>query len=250
VIEVRKIFRITSGRVESVEDYIAQEEFVEVVHEGKVLTRHALSPSELIEWAVGYLYTNLLIKDLAKVKIREENGKVLVEGEINLDAGFFWTGTSGCGSSIQNLCMADLPNLKDVQVHFPISRIFEIFEEFNQKSINFKLAGSLHSSAIFDESGILYFSEDIARHNSVDKVIGKALIEGRELSKTFLLTSGRISSEIVRKSLVAKIPIIVSHSAPTTFAIDLAQAAGITLIGFLRGKKCNIYTESDRISVP
>ena len=250
MIEVRKILRITSGRVESLEDYIAQEEFVEVVYEGKVLTRHSLSPSELIEWAVGYLYTNLLIRDLAKVKIREENGKVLVEGEIDFDAVSFWAGTSGCGSSIQNLCTADLPNLKDLQVHFPISRIFEIFEEFNQKSVNFKLAGSLHSSAVCDESGILYFSEDIARHNSVDKVIGKALIEGRELSKTFLLTSGRISSEIVRKSLVAKIPIIVSHSAPTTFAIDLAQAAGITLIGFLRGKKCNIYNEPGRISVP
>ncbi|MDI6850501.1 MAG: formate dehydrogenase accessory sulfurtransferase FdhD [bacterium] len=250
MIEIRKVIRVSNERAESFSDYIAQEEIVEVIYRGEVLFRHAVSPLELYEWAVGYLYTNRVVEDLSKVKMWKEEGKIFLEGEINIKPGTFWTGTSGCGSSMENFCVADLTGLEEEKVYFKVSKIFEIFEEFNKKSVNFKLAGSLHSSAICEETGIIYFSEDIARHNSVDKVIGKALLEGKNLSKTFLLTSGRISSEIVRKALIARIPVIVSHSAPTTFAVDLAVAYGLTLVGFLRGKRCNIYSNDWRILIP
>uniref|UniRef100_A0A7C2K4M5 Sulfur carrier protein FdhD n=1 Tax=candidate division WOR-3 bacterium TaxID=2052148 RepID=A0A7C2K4M5_UNCW3 len=249
MIEIRKVIKVSGGKAVPVDDYIAQEEFVEVIHSGRVLFRHTVSPSELYEWAVGYLYTNRVIKDLSKVKVWEENGKIFLDGEVNFEPGAFWGFTSGCGSSVENFCLTDLPVLVEERVYFRVSKIFEIFEEFNKKSVNFKLAGSLHSSAICDELGIIYFSEDVARHNAVDKVIGKALLEGKELSGTFLLTSGRISSEIVRKAVLVRIPVIVSHSAPTTFAIDLAQTYGLTLIGFLRGKKCNVYSHDWRILV-
>ncbi len=248
MIEKRKIFRITPSSIEETYDYISREEIVEVIFNGDVLIRHSISPNELVEWTLGYLYSNSMITDVKAVVIEERDDKVYVEGQINPSGGLYWTQVSGCGASLENLCLNNIGNLKENNFSVEIHKIFEAFEKFNQMSENFKKSGSLHSAGLFDGDKIVYFSEDIARHNAVDKVIGKALLASDNLEKFALLTSGRISSEIVRKCGVSKIPIIISHSAPTTFAIDLANLVGISLVGFLRGKRFNVYCNSWRLT--
>lgn len=113
----------------------------------------------------------------------------------------------------------------------------------------FGATGGLHGAALFDSAGRLIAArEDVGRHNAVDKLVGRALLAGEApLSERVLLVSGRLSFEIVLKTLVARIPIVAAVSAPSSLAIDLARAGGVTLIGFLRGEGCNVYTWPERV---
>jgi len=120
-----------------------------------------------------------------------------------------------------------------------------LFQEFNKQSVVFQQTGGVHSAAISDGKEVLFFTEDIGRHNALDKTIGKALLKEVELGDYFLLTSGRVSGEITKKCFYAGVPTIVSHSAPTSMALERASQFNMTIIGFLRGQRFNIYTPMD-----
>ncbi len=113
----------------------------------------------------------------------------------------------------------------------------------------FKSTGGLHAAGLFDREGALQLSaEDVGRHNAVDKIVGRTLLAGRHpLDRNILLVSGRTSFELVQKALLAGIPLIAAVSAPSSLAIDLAQEAGVTLCGFVRGTSFNIYAHPERV---
>jgi FdhD protein len=133
----------------------------------------------------------------------------------------------------------------DVKVD--VQDIIELMKKFNKNSELFLSTGGVHSVALCQGKEILLFHEDIGRHNALDKVIGEAAFKGIDTSDKMMVMSGRISSEILIKAAKRKIPIVISRSAPTDLAIDYANNLGITVIGFARGNRMNIYTRDDRI---
>ena len=126
--------------------------------------------------------------------------------------------------------------------------VVNLMREFQRSSYLFKRTGGVHSAALCRREEIEIFAEDIGRHNAIDKVFGESLLKDIQTEDKVALTSGRISSEIVIKVLRRGVPILISLGAPTDLAVSLAEKMRITVIGFARGRRMNVYTHGFRIS--
>jgi len=126
--------------------------------------------------------------------------------------------------------------------------VFNLVSEFQRRSQVYRATGGVHSAALCDTKSILVFSEDIGRHNAIDKIIGECILNDISTDDHIVITSGRISSEILLKVAKRSIPIVISKSAPTNLGVRLADDLGVTLIGFVRGKRMNVYTNSWRVT--
>jgi FdhD protein len=174
----------------------------------------------------------------------ETNGKSISE-----ELFFKRIYTSGCGKGILYHNPVDLIQKIKLPLNFTISpeKILALMKKFQKSSLEFKKTGGVHSAALCNEKEILIFKDDIGRHNAVDKVIGEGIISEIDFTDKIILTSGRISSEILLKTNRCKIQIVASFSAPTDQSVRIARELNITLAGFVRGNRMNIYSGEERI---
>ena len=213
------------------------------------------TPVDLKYLAIGFLFSEGWLKskeELKKITVDDQRGVVRVEtGEDKRANGLpdQQLITSGGG---RRAFTHDAVNLQDKtkvnsQLSVPASRLLALAKRFQHKSHLFRATGGVHSAALYNERGILAFSEDIGRYNAIDKVLGKCILDCIPMAHHVIITSGRVSSEVVLKIARMNVPVLVSRSAPTDRSVKLAADSGITLIGFARGDKMNIYSGGWRI---
>lgn len=228
------------------DDLVAKETFVTIKVNSKNLITSLATPTDLKALACGFLFTSGLIKEIKDIlDIKEIGHEIEIRTKEDIKPAEQIL-TSGCGKGV--LIFNSIPEVKiNSQLCISSNLILSLMKEFHLISIGYKTTGGVHSAAISDLKQIIDFKEDIGRHNAVDKVIGSCLLKNIPLKENILLTSGRLTSEIVIKGIKAGIPLIISKAAPTDLAITLAGKSGVTVVGFARGKKMNVYTHHTRI---
>jgi FdhD protein len=249
------IIKIDNCVKQQVTDEIIVEKVLNIYINKKYYSSLMCTPNEKIELAIGFLFAEGVISSMKSVKrvVETSENIVCVILDHNLEEDFETRKAliSGCANGSMDLRILEEYAIKPVESNYKysVNEILLMMKEFNHKSELFKQTGGVHSCSICSNSGIVYFSEDIGRHNALDKVIGKALLNNIGLEDKLLMATGRISSDIAIKAARAGIPIIVSHSAPTDMALDIAKKSNITMVGFVRGNRMSIYCGSDRIII-
>lgn len=250
------IYRNKEGLRSDLHDYLVVEAPVTIYLNEEEMVTLLCTPENLEELAVGFLVSEGFIRnkeELQEVKADYDKGNVFVvtTGTSLIAERTFLKRyiTTGCGkgTSFYNVMDAKLSKIVDSGLKISAEAILALMKEAANKSELFLKTGGVHSTALCDTKEIIVFREDIGRHNATDKIVGKCFREGIPLQDKILFTTGRISSEILIKVAKMGISIIVSRSAPTALAIDIAKETGVTVIGFVRGSRFNIYTSPERV---
>ena len=265
-----KIKNFSEGENSILEDFIAVEEPIEITliygNESERISKPVSvtmrTPGNDNELALGFLFTEGIIKSfeqISEVIIKEEN-KIHISLQenvlpdiLNAERNFYTSSSCGvCGKSI-------IDSVRTVSVYNTtideISLNREIFYGLNEvlrsRQTVFDSTGGLHASALFDTEGIfIMLREDVGRHNALDKIIGNAFMNNiLPLNDKILLLSGRASFELIQKAAMAGIKIVAAIGAPSSLAVQMAVEAEITLIGFLKNERFNVYSGEQRIKI-
>lgn len=239
--------RVDGGKYEKGEHEVIEEAPMALFVNGRHAMTAMMSPVQLEDFVTGYLFTEQIIKNINEIEsIRiEKNRMSVITKNLFKVLGPKKTILSGCGGSVSFIDTEKLPKIRSVY-SITTQDIQTAAKEVLDSELHVK-TGGIHIVALLDGATVLTVSEDIGRHNALDRVIGYALRNNADLSKTWVLVSGRISSEMVRKCLIAGIPIIVSRGATTTLAVETAEKTGLTVVGFARSSKMVVYTHVQRV---
>ena len=257
-VELTQVTEWNNGEVRTQQDSLAAEEPLEIRVANTPLTITMRTPGHDLELAVGFLLTEGIIQSADQISLLRlgapKNGlrSNLVEIELkdcsfnlqDLERNFPSTSSCGiCGrASIDAIRLRGLPR-PDSDFRIDPEVLCRLPDTLRAEQAVFSRTGGLHAAALFTAEGhLLAVREDIGRHNAVDKIVGWSLLQGHlPLSRHVLLVSGRGGFEIAQKALAAGIPVLASVSAPSSLAVKLSRELGLTLIGFLRGRRFVVY---------
>ncbi len=245
-----EITRIEEKEKETVRDPVIVEHPITIKTNDQTIAKLVCTPENIEELGIGYLHSENIIKsyeDIEEIQINRNEVKVETREE-KIEESEIKTITSGCGKGNFKINPeSNIEPLKCKNIEITPHQIYGNVKELHNQSELFKKTGGVHNALLTDGDGEkIVFRDDIGRHNAVDKIIGHMI---RNKIQTGILTiSGRISVEILLKAARRKIPIIASRSAPTNLAVQIAHKLNITLIGFIRNQRMNIYTHQKRIN--
>jgi FdhD protein len=267
-VKTTEVVEWNDGQERRLLDDLAAEEPLEIRVGGEVVTITMRTPGDDFELAAGFLHAEGIVdrrEDIARISYGLGSDgnptgnavEVVLRREGSVDLARlqrFFIAASSCGicgrTSIEAVRARETP---------PPNRDFRIEPELltrlpavlRSAQRVFGRTGGLHAAGLFDANGrLVLVREDIGRHNAVDKAIGDSLLRGcLPLSERLLLVSGRGGFEIVQKALVAGVPILASVSAPSSLAVQMARAGGLTLVGFLRDRRFVVYSHPGRVAI-
>ncbi|MBT2256155.1 formate dehydrogenase accessory sulfurtransferase FdhD [Priestia megaterium] len=257
-VKKRTVLRFKNGQMESVEDKIVTEFPVTVKINEEEFVTMVCSPQYIEDMVIGYLASEGVIrayKDIKNIWVQEKEGYVHVTIDKlnpyfqNLQNKRYIT--SCCGASRQGFVFINdaltAKKMNGISVELSIKDCFQLMNKLQQSAATFQETGGVHNAAICDKNGFMLSRMDIGRHNALDKLYGYCLKHHISIRDKVVVFSGRISSEILLK--VAKIgcEVVLSKSAPTELALNLAEELRITTVGFIRNDSLNIYTCPERI---
>jgi FdhD protein len=251
-----KVFR-REGRGVEKSQWLIGEQPVTLFLNGREIVTLLCAGHHLEELATGFFYSEGFLEkraDLESLEVNEVEGKV--DLRIRADHSLterLWQKravTSGCGKGSMFYFSLDALMSKPIAattVNISARGVLDRVEDLNRLSDTYRRTHGVHNSAIADESRILLFRDDIGRHNAVDMIVGHFFLNGHSLEDKLLITTGRLTSEILIKAAKVRIPILVSRNTATSLAVELAKSLNITLIGYARGGKFAVYSGEERI---
>lgn len=272
-VETRRILRLRGGAAREEDDQVVVEEPLEIRIGGEPLAILMRTPGHDLELAAGFAITEGVVASFAGIgtlrhcdgagtdaSVPPGNAHPENAVEIGLAPGVTFdrerlrrnlVASAACG-----LCgraaldaLGERARVNTTRFTVPAAVLLALPERLAESQAIFHRTGALHGAALFDAAGTpLVVREDVGRHNAVDKAIGRAAIDGADLTRSILAVSGRTSFEILQKAAVASIPIVCAVSGPTTLAIDTARAFGITLVNFVRPGGMNVASGAERVA--
>lgn len=223
-----EIVRIEENRASTVHDQVIVEYDLAVSLNGEHFVDMLCTPRDLECLVYGHLFAEGVIRrkaDVRKLKITEHRADIVLEPNVQIEE--------------------KIELQKKVLLH--PQDIFDAVGAFHSQSGLFSDTGGVHNCALHHSNGDRIFMEDLGRHNAGDKALGKAVLEGWDLSQVYMITSGRVPKYMAQKAINTGVSIIISKSPPTDQAVELARANNLTLCGFVRGRRMNIYSGLERI---
>ncbi len=256
-IEITRV-DVRSKEASKMSDFVAEEKPLCIFINKKPYTTVFCSPSNLKEMTVGHLISEGIaksVKDIEEVSVRASKtvysanvkSNINVERRQKLLKSSYRIIRSACGSSFPYQPLGKFPQVKS-PLAIKAEMILGCVNQLNFNAEIFRKTGGVHVAAIYTNEGIAEaLAEDVGRHNAVDKAIGIGALKDTDFTKCFLAVSGRLTGDIVLKAARAGLPIVASLGAALDSGIAVAKKAGLTLIGFARGNRMNIYTFPERI---
>jgi FdhD protein len=212
------------------------------------------TPVNLEALAVGFLYNEGIIEkmdEVIEVRVCEHGDNVDVWLNHEAQQPTSWRRTSGCTGGVTAVDLLAKPNVSFDNDQFKVQpdAIGQLVEMLFESQSLYKETGGVHTSALSDGETILVSAEDIGRHNTLDKIAGLCLMNNIWPEKRILITTGRISSEMLQKAARMSAPILISRTSPSSLSIEMAERYGITLIGYARKHRFNVYSNTQRVGL-
>lgn len=251
------VIKIHGQEIITAEEPVVDEIPLTIYLNGKELVTMLAAAGEENYLVVGFLATEGIIQkvdDIKTLTIDTVTGVIhvtTVSGEIAAEKMFlkrYLTACCGKGRSAFYF-VNDILTAKTVDTNITLTpaEAMHYSELLEAASATFRLTGGVHGGALAAHGELIYWSQDIGRHNVFDKLYGRCLLEGVSTQDKILVFSGRVSSEILLKVSKMNISVIIARSAPTTLALDMAEELGVTVVGFARGKRLNVYSHPERV---
>jgi len=243
-IEKVSVIKVTGKRKSEIEDIVVTEAQLTIVVNNQRLITLPCSPNDLQSLAIGFLFSKGILKSKEEItKVDLDDSKCIVWVETAKDNHLKPLSLR----AVYNAANSKVQPIVESHIYIASRDIVSLVEEFQHRSEIYISTGGVHSVALCEKKDILVFKEDISRNNALDKLFGECILKDIPTEERMVVTSCRISSEILRKVAKRNIPILISKSAPTNLAVRLAAEAGITLIGFVRAKRMNVYANDWRV---
>jgi len=214
------------------------------------LVRLMCTPTLLEELALGFLFNEGLIESLDEVAVVERCGTgrgVDVWLTHDVEAPQLRTITSGCSGGTTFEAMNGEHHRIESNLHITPQRVAMLMDKLFDAAVLYHRSGGVHTAALASGEQLICVAEDVGRHNTLDKITGVGLRQGWPMQEHVLLTTGRVSSEMINKAARMGIPIVISRTSPTSLSVQLAQAWGITLIGYTRRRSFHVYAGEERV---
>lgn len=248
---------VISGNSEPGEIDVISEVPLSLTVNGELWLTFMCTPLDLEALAVGFLFNEEVIdslNEIASIRVCSQGDNVDIWLEHHVDKPLTWNRTSGCtgGFTRMDHTRSNIQSDKKLRANgavFDFQQITGLVDWLFEAQNLYRQAGGVHTSVLSDGRDILILAEDIGRHNTLDKIAGRCLLESIDSKNKLIITTGRVSSEMLYKSARIGATVLVSRTSPTTLSVDLAGEYGITLIGYARRDRFKVYSYPERILV-